>query len=151
MCWFLSGSGQQDGFLKDCLDAHNKYRAEHGVPPLVWNETLAAEAQAWANSLSSKNLFKHDYASITNKAEGENLAYFKPSSPKCNGPKTPKCVQCREIVKDWYDEVDDYNFNTGEAKRTGGVVLHFTQVSQSLCSRIQQRFLPEMYAINQLI
>ena len=30
------------------------------------------------------------------------------------------------MVKDWYDEITNYDFNTG--KSTGGVILHFTQV-----------------------
>jgi hypothetical protein len=36
-------------------------------------------------------------------------------------------VQCREIVKDWYDEEADYDFTEGHRK-PGAVVLHFTQV-----------------------
>merc|ERR1711915_16603 len=31
------------------LDGHNKARAEVGVPPLVWNNTLAAYARNYAN------------------------------------------------------------------------------------------------------
>ena len=59
---------------------------------------------------------------------GENLAWFMMSIPtkQCQGPKTPGCTQCREMVKDWYDEIQDYNFDTG--KSNGGVILHFTQV-----------------------
>ena len=30
------------------------------------------------------------------------------------------------MVKDWYDEIQDYNFDTG--KNNGGVILRFTQV-----------------------
>ena len=40
------------GFEKDCLEAHNKYRAKHGVPPLKWNAQLKADAQTWANHLA---------------------------------------------------------------------------------------------------
>ena len=39
-------------FEKDCLKAHNEYRAKHGVPPLKWNAELAADAQEWANHLA---------------------------------------------------------------------------------------------------
>ena len=45
---------------------------------------------------------------------------------QCQGPKKPDCVQCREMVKDWYDEIQDYIFDTG--KSNGGVISHFTQV-----------------------
>lgn len=39
-------------FEKDCLKAHNEYRAKHRVPPLKWNAELAADAQKWANHLA---------------------------------------------------------------------------------------------------
>ena len=39
-------------FEKDCLKAHNEYRAKHGVPPLKWSAQLAADAQKWANNLA---------------------------------------------------------------------------------------------------
>lgn len=73
---------------------------------------------------------EHDTESI-NKGSGENLAYFMPGDPKkmptqCQGPKTPTCVQCREVVADWYSEESDFDYNTGESK--GGVITHFTQV-----------------------
>lgn len=59
---------------------------------------------------------------------GENLAWFSMSIPTkpCQGPKTSSCTQCQEMVKDWYDEITNYDFNTGQSK--GGVILHFTQV-----------------------
>ena len=43
------------GFEKDCLKAHNEYRAKHSVPPLKWSAELAADAQKWANQLSVKS------------------------------------------------------------------------------------------------
>lgn len=40
-------------FEKDCLKAHNEYRAKHGVPPLKWSAQLKADAQKWANYLTT--------------------------------------------------------------------------------------------------
>lgn len=57
-------------FAQEILDAHNKYRATVGVPPLVWSESLAGAAQAWANTLNSNLTFAHDRA-VQN--QGENL------------------------------------------------------------------------------
>ncbi|GLT55092.1 hypothetical protein SLA2020_282410 [Shorea laevis] len=37
---------------QDFLSGHNAARAEVGVPPLKWNSTLAAYAQAYANKRS---------------------------------------------------------------------------------------------------
>ena len=72
---------------------------------------------------------EHDIESINSKGVGENLAYFTPGGTmptQCQGPKTPTCVQCREMVADWYAEESNFDYNTGESK--GGVILHFTQV-----------------------
>ena len=58
---------------------------------------------------------------------GENLAYFSPPRNQCQGQKKPNCVQCREMVKDWYDEIKNFDFDTGQS-HNHGVVFHFTQV-----------------------
>ena len=65
----------------------------------------------------------------SNKKHGENLAWFSMSIPTkpCQGPKTSSCTQCREMVKDWYDEINDYDFNTNQGKPRR-VTTHFTQV-----------------------
>ena len=48
-------------FEKDCLNAHNEYRAKHGVPPLKWSAELAADAQIWANELAVKSECRLQY------------------------------------------------------------------------------------------
>ncbi|CAH3191124.1 unnamed protein product, partial [Porites evermanni] len=116
-----------DIFENNCLQATNQLRRRHGVPDLTWSNTLAADAQAWANRLANSNVFHHDYISMQAKNQGENLAYFKPFKRKCQGPKRDDCVQCAEIVDDWYDEVKNYDFDLGKAKTPSGVVMHFTQ------------------------
>ena len=57
-------------FSQEILDAHNKYRAAVGVPPLAWSDDLAAAAQVWANTLNSSLQFAHD---TTAQNQGENL------------------------------------------------------------------------------
>lgn len=117
-----------DGFDKNCLQATNQLRRRHGVPDLTWSESLAADARTWANSLATTNTFEHDYNNMQGKNQGENLAYFKPYKDKCQGIKREDCVQCREIIDDWYGEVKNYDFGMGKPKTPGGVVMHFTQV-----------------------
>ena len=68
------------------------------------------------------------YPKTTVCCQGENLAYFKPYKDKCQGMKREDCVQCREIIDDWYGEVKNYDFGMGKPKTPGGVVMHFTQV-----------------------
>lgn len=126
----LLSKGFTDAFDQDCLDAHNEYREKHGVPPLLWSHKLKEDAQKWADKLAQQeDKLNHDNEKPFN--EGENLAHFSPPSEKCYGAKGPGCVQCREIVKDWYDEEGDYDFVRGHRK-PGGVVLHFTQVNMQL-------------------
>ena len=47
---------------------------------------------------------------------GENLAYFQPPVPKCEGAMVDNCVNCREMVQRWYDEVKNYDFDKGGPK-----------------------------------
>lgn len=55
--------------IDEILNAHNQYRAEVGVPPLTWSDTLANHAQEWADYLASSGEFKHSQGT----GEGENL------------------------------------------------------------------------------
>jgi hypothetical protein len=57
-------------FSQEILNAHNKYRAAVGVPPLVWSDDLAAAARVWANTLNSNLQFAHDPET---QKQGENL------------------------------------------------------------------------------
>ena len=57
-------------FSQEILNAHNKYRAAVGVPPLVWSDGLAAAARAWADTLNSNLQFAHDPETQN---QGENL------------------------------------------------------------------------------
>ena len=54
---------------EEVVQAHNKYRAEVGVPPVQWSSDLANKAQEWANYLASNLLFQHSQS----QDEGENL------------------------------------------------------------------------------
>ena len=47
-------------FYKDCLEAHNTFRAKHGVPPVFWSVDLAESAQKWADQLASSDQLRHD-------------------------------------------------------------------------------------------
>lgn len=55
------------------LDAHNAARAEVGAPPLAWDATLEAEAQAYADVLASTGRFQHSPEPRGPVPEGENL------------------------------------------------------------------------------
>ncbi|KAK7933980.1 hypothetical protein WMY93_004876 [Mugilogobius chulae] len=94
------------------LDTHNKYRAQHGVEPLRYNDEMCAVAQKWADHLLQQNTFMHSETK-----DGENI-YNSFASP----PVTPKG---NEAVDSWYSEVKDYKYSApGFGMNTG----HFTQV-----------------------
>jgi Cysteine-rich secretory protein family len=59
----------QNSMAQEVLNSHNQLRSDVGAPPLTWSDSLASDAQAWANELASKNLFQHGQ----NSGQGENL------------------------------------------------------------------------------
>lgn len=54
------------------LAAHNRVRAQVGVPPLVWDDRLAGEAGLWGRHLSRLGRLVHSRDSSLN-PQGENL------------------------------------------------------------------------------
>ena len=51
--WCSSRTHSRIRICKAVLDIHNRERAAVGFPPLTWSNSLAAEAQSWANHLST--------------------------------------------------------------------------------------------------
>ncbi|XP_036328945.1 Golgi-associated plant pathogenesis-related protein 1-like [Rhagoletis pomonella] len=98
-------------FEKDCLEAHNQYRARHHSPPLILDIGLCKYAHEWAQHLASRNTLQHR----SNNNYGENIFM---SMGRTN-------ISGRDAVRSWYDEVQDYNFHGGGFSQGTG---HFTQV-----------------------
>jgi pathogenesis-related protein 1 len=97
-------SGATPAEIQQWLNAHNNYRALHGVPPVTWSTVIEASAQAWADTCPSGH-------SVS--AYGENMAYasYAQTSQGC--------------VDIWYGEEPLYDYkNPGWNPATG----HFTQV-----------------------
>ena len=94
---------------QECLSAHNRYRLNHGAPPLKLDQTLANQAQQWAD----KKVFIH--SPWAGGQGGETIAL---------GSLYPTFTAA---VKAWHDEEKDYNWSTGTGDR-GMKVNHFTQV-----------------------
>jgi len=65
------------------LAIHNSERALVGAPPLVWNNTLAAEAKAWAEHLSPTGELYHDLSLDSHAiSEGENIVSSTTIGPR---------------------------------------------------------------------
>jgi uncharacterized protein YkwD len=126
-------------FRDAALAKHNEYRALHDAPPLQFDSGLNASAQAYAEELAKKSeglsagspYFKHS----TNRSEvGENLSYQATTS------EIPSALAIAEkAVKDWYIEVNDYDFNNPGKQKLGSEkkqIGHFTQVVWKKTSKI---------------
>lgn len=92
--------------IQEWLDAHNTYRALHGVPNVTWSTTVAQSAQAYADTCPSGHSYHPQY--------GENLAWSYGQNPSFG-----------DVVKWWYDEEQYYDYNNPGFSSTTG---HFTQV-----------------------
>jgi hypothetical protein len=98
--------------FRSAFEQMNYYRDVHGVPPLVWNESLQAGAQAW----SDECVFEHD---LNSTGVGENM--FAAWDVEDLSPS----YVLRKAVDSWYKEVRDYDWNDPEYTPDAG---HFTQL-----------------------
>ncbi|XP_030944731.1 pathogenesis-related protein 1-like [Quercus lobata] len=94
---------------EDYLNAHNAARADVGVPPLNWDDTVAAYAQNYANQRIGDCNLVHSGGQY-----GENIAW---SSGDLSGV---------DAVKLWVNEKANYDYNSNAC--VGGECLHYTQV-----------------------
>jgi hypothetical protein len=74
------------------LERHNRYRALHGAPPLVWNTSMAADAATWAQQVCDSRAFVGSPSQAG--AYGENMAAGKDAAA---------------MVDAWYGQVDKYD------------------------------------------
>jgi hypothetical protein len=107
------------GFADRVLAAHNTERAALNLPPLVWNDVLAAHAAVWANRLAELGRFEH---SPKNEREGEGENLWMGTAARF----TPE-----EMVGGWAEEKRFFRNGTFPNVTTSGdwhVVGHYTQM-----------------------
>ena len=110
---------------QDFVAAHNAARAQVGVGPVTWSQTLATYAQNYANQRAGNcRPLVH-----SNGPYGENLAW---GSPDLTGTAA---------VNMWVAEKADYNYATNTCA-SGKVCGHYTQVVwrnsiQIGCAKVQ--------------
>ncbi|XP_078282635.1 uncharacterized protein LOC144608559 [Rhinoraja longicauda] len=99
-------------FEQEALDAHNYYRNLHATPPLIYNTSMLADCQAWADVLAPRGEMEHSETK-----NGENI-WYKWSSGEME-------FTGKDSADAWYSEIKDYDYNNpGFASETG----HFTQL-----------------------
>ncbi|XP_078362813.1 ectin-like isoform X2 [Oculina patagonica] len=100
-----------------CLQAHNYHRALHqNTSYLIWDATLAQDAQDWADRLAQRGL---ELAEGT--GQGENLHWSWSTS----------AASCDLAVQSWYFEESRYDYNNPPQtlrEFINGGYLHFTQM-----------------------
>lgn len=114
------GTVARADFNSRLLAAHNQVRAAIGVPPLMWNARLAADALIWANELAATGRFEHSPDAPDAEPQGENL-----------WAGTPRAFSPESMVGLWTAERVDYrpgvfpnNSRSGDVERVG----HYTQM-----------------------
>jgi hypothetical protein len=101
-------------FASMILAGHNRVRADVGVAPLVWNDSLAASAQTWADHLAAEGRFYHDVG--PNVTWGENIS--------ARGGIDPS-VPAAHMQEFFFSEMNNYH---GQAEGTESAVIgHYTQ------------------------
>lgn len=106
-------AGSSD-FERDCLRAHNEFRARHGVAPLRLNRKLCRFAEEWAKVIAARGTPAHR----NNSPYGENIfcSWSSASAVHVEGGEPPE---------HWYDEGVNHVFGREPTTLKTG---HFTQV-----------------------
>eukprot|EP00930_Biecheleria_cincta_P097334 TRINITY_DN89059_c0_g1_i1.p1 TRINITY_DN89059_c0_g1~~TRINITY_DN89059_c0_g1_i1.p1 ORF type:complete len:229 (+),score=36.31 TRINITY_DN89059_c0_g1_i1:40-726(+) len=103
-------------WIQATLDAHNRLRANHGAPPLEWNEECYEQAKKQADECQAQDKLFHGYCEGPSGRHGQN-AYM------CSAP----VQDANDAVQSWYDELNSPGYDFSNPGFTGGTG-HFTQV-----------------------
>lgn len=105
--------------FKTAYNLHNKYRLQHHVKPLKWNEELANKAQEWADFLNLSNTFTNGMLNCTNGTLGQNIgATFLLGHQELSKSAV-------DVVDIWYSEHINYDYTVPEFNLA---TQHFTQM-----------------------
>lgn len=107
--------------LQGITAAHNQVRASVGVGPMVWNDSLAATAQAWADSCVDQTapagLIDHN----DNRSDGHPW-YVGENVYGSSGQAT-----AAGAVSAWASEGQDYDYDSNSCA-PGKICGHYTQI-----------------------
>lgn len=118
-------------FEQDCLETHNNFRSLHAAVGLLnWNAELAEGARNWSQFLLQNQSLLHQDDVLNSQNLGENLGFVNttPPQPLCSNSSQTSCVRCSQIITAWYNEISNYNFETGSPVDPNEQWLHFTQM-----------------------
>ena len=116
--------GMSAEWANNILAVHNSERAAVGVLPLVWSDSLAAGAQAWAEHVSQTGAFAHATDAEKGGFFGESIAAFDWT----DGPTAAPDGGMSLIVAEKSNYVPGTPINSGTIGPNGGVYGHYTQM-----------------------
>ncbi|XP_072906385.1 uncharacterized protein [Hemitrygon akajei] len=93
-----AADNEMSTFESEALEAHNHYRVMHDAPALQYSFELRQECKRWAEYLASMGV-----AEDSKTKNGENI---------WTTPSTTAEISGKEPVTAWYNEINDYNFNS---------------------------------------
>jgi uncharacterized protein YkwD len=117
-------SSQQEAVKIDkkaFLDRHNYYRKKVGVPPVVWDDALAAYAGKWAQRLALKCEMQHR----SKTKYGENIYTHS------NKASSVQAVDKWAAEEKYFSHKDRY-YRKGKSKKSG----HYSQIIWRKTERI---------------
>jgi pathogenesis-related protein 1 len=109
-------------FAASMLAEHNEWRAKYNVPPLTWDDDLAADAQQFANQVVLKNKFPPTHRSGS--SNGENFFWG-----------TASAFEPKDAVARWESESKNYD-RTANTCTAGKTCVHFTQLVWSTTKKV---------------
>jgi Cysteine-rich secretory protein family len=121
-----SQGSNNTNFVNTILEIHNSERAAVGVPPLVWSDTIAASAQAWATHILTAGTFSHSPPEQRN-GNGENIALAG------RGYSVEDTV--RRMVMLWVAEKQNYHGGVMTPENFSNIG-HYTQMIWSSTTQI---------------
>lgn len=106
------------------LQAHNRWRAQVGVPPLVWSDALAQSSARWAAQLDQGGQCGMEHSDTPDL--GENLYWASPVRWS-NGLRTLQELAPAFVVDVWGRESADFQVDANSC-RPGKTCGHYTQI-----------------------
>ncbi|MEK6337091.1 MAG: CAP domain-containing protein [Acidobacteriota bacterium] len=120
-----SSAGQdqpQSPFVSGMLAAQNEVRKKFNVPPLIWDDGLAATAQEWADKIAASGVLPP--AHRTDNSIGQNVFWG-----------TADQWLPKDVLEIWEAESKNYDRATNTCA-PGKTCVHFTQVVWSKTTKL---------------
>jgi len=112
-----NNTGNAADIVNTILGIHNRDRADVGVPPLTWSDSLAASAQTWAEHM----------ATIDQMVHSDDFSYGENIAGQSHGNSPGNLDTLTKMVESW--AVEKENWHGGVlTEENAPMVGHYTQM-----------------------